>query len=498
MPSTATKKKLKAFQFVEGGPEGVQEETTNKENLVEMGKDTVHKPHDTLAKPSGVAAVLSAKNCPPSTPENPSRLPLNQLIGNAAFSNRAGQIPIQQEEELLWRQATPLSSQRSITPARKRKRPRSSSPPSAGAVVRPQPNAFKTPKQDPAAEIWSRYRGDVNNANSALQASQNGIENLLIHSSPRSSATAGSVGGLRRYNSCGYQWPTSRKKRKVNHPPRDLGIGIVESSEDEAKEEVKVPKVSKVSLFLEEAGRIRDLERQESMPNENGEEEESPSISSPLQHPRLVSEQADVESPLQNRAPASTDKQRDLQVKKQQQPEDACLDEFGDAPHSSGEFSDLDMDGADLDALLESTAAPINLKLGVPLEKADQIMQMDAVPSRAAANPDENHPEEKDQVHVEDEFDEFDDDDALSDNAWAQAALLAEQQTQIPQNQGPLLVPEVIHVESSPATGGHYHEILPIKEPSSDEFGDDIGVDDFAAAEALATQAFGAGTVCLR
>jgi hypothetical protein len=124
-------------------------------------------------------------------------------------------------------------------------------------------------------------------------------------------------------------------------------------------------------------------------------------------------------------------------------------------------------------------------------------MQTEAMPPQALVHPEEN-PGEKQHVYVDDDFDEFDDDDALSDNAWAQAALLAEQQTQISQNQGPLPVPEVIHVESSPAAGDHYPGVLSIKEPSSDEFGDDIGMDDFAVAEALATQAFGAGTVCLR
>jgi hypothetical protein len=504
MPSTATKKKLKAFQFVDGAPDAINNQGANKENDTEMSKDGAVteqgaiKPQQTPAKLSRVAAVLSAKNCPPSTPENASRLPLNQLIGNGAFSARAGQIPVQQEEELLWKQATPLNSQHSITPARKSKRPRSSSPPSASAAVRPQPNAFKTPKQDPAAEIWSRYRGDLNNTNSALHASQNGIENLLIQSSPRSSATAGSVGGLRRYNSCGYQWPTSRKKRKVSHPPRDLGIGIVESSEDEAKEEeVKVHKVSKVGLFLEEAGRIRDLERQESMPKENGDEEQSPSISSPLPHPCLLDDQVEADSPLQNRAPLSANGSQEGLNREEPTKGEALGDEVGDALHSSGEFSDLDMDDADLNALLESTAAPNNPTVMAAPELLHQSIHIEAVPSTAATQTKERPSQQPPQAQLDEEFDEFGDDDILSDNAWAQAALLAERHTQVSLDQNSLPVPEIIHVGSSPATTFQHSGVFPLKEPSSDEFGDDIGVDEFAAAEALATQAFSAGTVCL-
>ena len=56
MPSTATKKKLKAFQFVEGAPGAMNDHGANKENDTEMSKGTVvtekgaKKPQQTPAK----------------------------------------------------------------------------------------------------------------------------------------------------------------------------------------------------------------------------------------------------------------------------------------------------------------------------------------------------------------------------------------------------------------------------------------------------------------
>src|ERR1700753_2282469 len=153
-------------------------------------KENVPPHSNTESMLSAPAKPLPAKQTP-STPLNTtSRLPLTHLIGQAPL--KTTENPTHQEE-LLWKQSTPGSQ---ITPGRKRKRARSSSPPSVGN------KNFKTPKPDPASEVWSRYNANIND--SALRASQSGLEKLLIESSPRSSETAGSVGGLRRYHSCGY------------------------------------------------------------------------------------------------------------------------------------------------------------------------------------------------------------------------------------------------------------------------------------------------------
>ena len=117
----------------------------------------------------------------------------------------------------------------------------------------------------------------------------------LVDSSPRSAATAGSVGGLRRYSSCGYQWPTSRKKRKQNRPPLSAYIPELEAVESGYR-------TSKVSLLLEEATRLKETERQMF---DDEDQPRAPSSSSPLPLASRLMDDVDDESPSR-KAPLTT------------------------------------------------------------------------------------------------------------------------------------------------------------------------------------------------
>jgi hypothetical protein len=321
MISSASKKKLKAFQFIEGAPEGPLTET--KENL---------PPPD-----EAVESLLQARppKQPPSTPLNTTpRLPLTHLIGQQPPRSAENQAQ-HDEPKLQWKQSTPGSQN---TPARKRKRARSSSPPTGGN------KQFKTPKPDPASDVWSRYNANLND--SAVKASQSGLERLLIESSPRSSETAGSVGGLRRYNSCGYQWPASKKKRKkqkTGRIPTNQDHGIEENAND-------APVISKVSLLLEEVQRKSELERRHVIDEESESRQDGPSSSSPVALPTIVVEEAadPLESPLQNRGDSKSFLPNADAPQKTLKGHDPSFCEYDD---------DFDIDGDELDQLIASTSA---------------------------------------------------------------------------------------------------------------------------------------------
>jgi hypothetical protein len=236
MISSGSKRKLKAFQFIEGVP------NADKEN---------HVPEKAVKKQKRVDT--------PSTPSNlASRIPLTHLIGQQDY--RASEI-LTEQDHVHWKQATPRPSQYTPGKKKKTKRAHSSSPPSVN-------KSFKTPKPDPANEVWSRYNAGLND--SALRASQSGLENLLIESSPRSSEHAGSVSGLRRYNSCGLQWPASKKKQKKHSSlPNTFDFNSNHG-------------VSKVAMLLEEVHRIHTGDKPDPIAEESQEQEHDTQQESPL------------------------------------------------------------------------------------------------------------------------------------------------------------------------------------------------------------------------
>jgi hypothetical protein len=417
MISSNPKRSLKAFQFIEGAP-----------NLPLLDEKENHPPESML---SALANPLPAKQ-PPSTPLNntTSRLPLTHLIGQVPL--KATEDPTHQEE-LLWKQSTPASQ---VTPGRKRKRARSSSPPSVGN------KNFKTPKPDPASEVWSRYNANIND--SVLRASQSGLEKLLIESSPRSSETAGSVGGLRRYNSCGYQWPASKGKKQKSKPTHTTLSHQLEGNEEDVRS------VSKVSMLLEEVQRRHELDGRRDLDQpQEGRENNSPTFS-PSKIPTVIVEEVaeDVESPLQNRGDNKQPSQvAHLQNTPVKQTESFC------------EFDEFDIDDEDLDQLIDSTAEVI-VDTPQQTENEANISQVYGLPSPST--------------------DEFDD-GALSGNEWDQVAVaLIEEQPAIETD---------IALEEHPSMHDNLKAACPTPNPPShdsgqDEYGD-LDFEDFEIAEAM-------------
>jgi hypothetical protein len=175
-----------------------------------------------MKQPSSPSKTVQEKPLP-STPS--LRLPLADLIGNAEDALRRptpqDEVP---SEEIGW---IANSSHPDLTPRQRRTRPQSSSPVSSSqndASNLPDPNlpqsAFKTPRADPAAELWTRYATARNPDDTPIEKRIPSLAHLMNDSSPRAAprTPGGSVGGLRRWASCGLEWPSTRggKRRRVN------------------------------------------------------------------------------------------------------------------------------------------------------------------------------------------------------------------------------------------------------------------------------------------
>jgi DNA replication ATP-dependent helicase Dna2 len=238
VPATSqAKSKLKAFQFVAGQPNAARENTESKENGSATGSsrpvDRIIKLHDATSSsaPHNPTKTASAMNEADSTktpqlchantfPSTPgARLSLEDLIGNVDDTKIPEPREESPEDHIGW---IPNSSSTQLTPNRKRKRARSSSPSCPNtSSQRAEASAFfaggaeqQTPEADPAADLWQRY-GISKGSGDALK--QPDVNSLAFGGSPRPLETPVKASGLRRWASTGNDWPSSKsKKRRSN------------------------------------------------------------------------------------------------------------------------------------------------------------------------------------------------------------------------------------------------------------------------------------------
>lgn len=524
MPGSQTRTKLKAFAFIEGKP-------SSDRSKDEADKENNHRrteaPKQTPVKPiRQMNAEVRSESLPPSTPA--MRLPLSDLIGvpEERVVSQPKETPA--KEEVLWmHNATPTSSRPHVTPIRKRKRGKSSSPASSQpepACLSGEPfdvqrlqQSLKTPQADPAADLWSRYaRGndgtDSNNKSTAFA-------HLLRDPSPGSSATKGSISGLRRWASCGVEWPVSATKNKRRRVlPRED-----EQCEDSPGElEEESPKKSKVGLLLERM--------KESLSKPPEKVPLGPSSSSPL--PERTVDDGTVNQK------ADTPSHRLAAVQEEESPGEGSpvSQRFKGTPResagvrkiqaSSSEYGDDDID-FDMLEEIESTAVvthsqpkspvqnlptiveerlappPVQRPVGLPRYQPPQFQRNQPqaparnqyqVTSRIQAQAPLRHPPQAPfrpptivapmkQQPPEDEFGDDDDDLFAEDFEQVASAYESQATTTLPRQAAPQ-APAPSNANS--VTSKQAVEIL-----SDDEFGDD-DIDDglFAAAEMAATQAF--------
>ncbi|KAK8156253.1 hypothetical protein BKA80DRAFT_281069 [Phyllosticta citrichinensis] len=341
---------------------------------------------------------------------------------------------------------------------------------------------MKTPKADPAADLWNRYSVHTSNAESTSNPSA--FAHLMAEASPRSSATAGSVGGLRRWASCGAEWPASKTKKRRTAGTFREQLEPIGDKEHGDTSELPQAKVSKVGALVEKIQ--KSLAEKPTHHSDNG-----PSSSSPL--PGTVGFGDDVlGSPLQRLAPiqegAEASESDTIDAKPETRREDPA------DPSSSSEFGDDDLDEELLEAAAESTGVTVpGIEGGsehprkAPVASEPQVQQPhEAVDERS---------QDQAPSDSEDEFGLGDGDDFGEDleTAVSQYDIRPSHPAQ-PKKPDPAATRNDKH---SAAHGSS--NVVNVDNDSDDEFGDDdIDEEQFAAAEVAATQGYKPSTFSVR
>ncbi|KAF2690967.1 hypothetical protein K458DRAFT_65161 [Lentithecium fluviatile CBS 122367] len=473
MPSTQTRTRLKKFQFLEGTPpaEFVKDGNADKENapMASQPKATPKavKVAEMTGQTSATPRLATAKTFPPpSTPA--ARLPLAELVGNVDDSSRHMVKPVvSPEEQLCWRGSQPTN-----TPLpRKRKRARSSSPaaPSQEDSRWPEPprKDITTPQADPVLELWNRY---TNNKGTPSGTKAVAFAHLISESSPRSSANAGSVSGLRRWASCGVEFPASTKKKRrttgafaaTKEPTGDVfnqpsSEGVIQGHPQEK---------SKL------AGMVERMKESISRPQPRIASQ-IPSSSSPL--PDQERHPLPIDSPLQRRGrdehTQDTETFESIKDDMETVDDDEARGEERRNSGSSDDFGDFDDEMVDALEITTRVSEPPESQIPDPTESAN----VDAFPPpEEPAAPPTNDAESDDEFGLDEDIFAADLEQAASFYDNRPEMTSQEQQHQACAVTASAAVPSVIDL---------------VDDNEDDDFGDDIDADEFAAAEFAATQA---------
>lgn len=484
MPSSQTRTKLKAFQFIEGAPtlDAVREREAEKENLpaavakVPRANETpkAAKTVKDMGNLNKTPKLPTIATCPPPSTPATTRLPLADLVGNVDDSSRHAPKPVvSPEEQLIWRGSQPVNTP---LPRKNKKRARSSSPvaPSQEEHKFDVKKDITTPQADPAMELWSRY---TSNNKGTPSANKRVAFAHLINESPRSAAAAGSVSGLRRWASCGVEFPASNRKRRRTH-----GVFQGDKAEDvfaaaPSSDGMMLGQPAKPNL-ANMVQRMREcVSKSQSQPKISSQ---LPSSSSPL--PEAGDRQVPSSgSPLQRRA-----REQDVESSETVQDEPNVVEEdeqmFDEEPRvssgSSDEFGDDDFDSEMVEALdisppVGEQPAPITSYVTMPTEPIDPLPQLQP--------PEMGISEE---AGSDDEFGMDDEEDFAADLEHV-ASLYDTRDVESPiEDQAPAAESDYVATDNAvPAP------VISLVDDDSDEFGEDIDADEFAAAEVAATQA---------
>ncbi|KAJ4987931.1 DNA replication ATP-dependent helicase/nuclease dna2 [Stagonosporopsis vannaccii] len=473
MPSTQTRTKLRAFQLNETLPLDPE-----KENRSETGSKSDETPR-TSKIVKEVDGAFETPRLPqsrpfplPSTPG--ARLPLSDLVGNTDDTSRHASLAVlSPEEQLYWRGSQPTNTP---VPRKNRKRAHSSSPvgPSQDeSRLSAHKPGLTTPQADPATDLWSRY---TSKKTPTVAKKSVAFAHLINESSPRSAAAAGSVSGLRRWASCGVEFPTSTKKRRKIH-----GVFQGDQAADDTEDFfAAVPSSDSVMQGTTNLASIVQRMKQ-SITNS---QEQLPCSSSPLPETGQALN-AFPESPLKRHSPKEAvddetldflqaeacglegDLEDDLVPEDQDFPEarneSQLVDDRHESAASSDDFGEVDFDTDMADAVNAGTLATETLiSSHMPPESAPTCV---AAPEVAAES--------------EDEFGIEDDDEVFAADLEQVASLF---DTRPLESQAQAETP----AESAPVASAV--PVIDLVNDDSDDFGDDIDPDEFAAAEIAATQ----------
>lgn len=265
--SSQSKSKLKAFRYEQkdAGSTAMTAEA-DKENAPD-GSDTADlqmiPPPQLLSQRS---ATKDLRECP-QTPLG--RLPLADLLATGEDTSR-GHLNLTPIERVLWENSPRGSNPSNSLPTRKgRKRAHSSSPASSSqnetsnhfvnelkaTDLQALQRALRTPKADPADDLWTRYslNTDTIERRSPTAPAGGGFTHLMHSSSPQTPASClqKDIGGLRRSLSC-IEWPTSvAKRRKLFHHTSQRTPAGIPIDADDWSGNFERSKMSRVSLLVD-------------------------------------------------------------------------------------------------------------------------------------------------------------------------------------------------------------------------------------------------------
>jgi DNA replication ATP-dependent helicase Dna2 len=492
MPSTQTRTKLKAFQFIEGAPavETAKEREAEKENhSAALGKTSIKdgmarnlQAGRAVAKAGGTPKPATSKTCPPPSTPAMKRLPLADLVGNIDDSSRhAPQPVVSPEEQLIWRGSQPMNTP---LPRKTRKRARSSSPVAPSQEDHAYDAVKKdltTPQADPAMELWSRYTSNKGTPSANKSVA---FAHLINESSPRSAVAASSVSGLRRWASCGHEFLASHRKRRRAH-------GVFQGETDRTEDVfATAPSSDGVVLGQPPKSNIASMVQRmkECVKSQPRISSQLPSSSSPLP----ATGERHVESsgsPLQRRAQehgaeisGTMRGHNDVVEDDTHMEEQEAEKSFG----SSDDFGDDDFDEM-VDSLdvqsqtVEPSAPPIQQTSYVTIP-TEPIRPLPQPQLQATTQVDANA------ADSDDEFGMDEDEDGFAADLEQVASLYDTRPVVSPSQK---TAGDAMDTKSHTATrmSAPTTPIIDlVEDDDDDEFGDEIDVDVFAAAEVAATQ----------
>ncbi|KAH6617964.1 DNA replication factor Dna2-domain-containing protein [Chaetomium sp. MPI-SDFR-AT-0129] len=462
--STKTKAKLQAFQFAAAPDTNTHDESTPK-----------HAPAPAPAPPPGRA--------------NPT-VQVTPAADRTAWQDLLAPRPDAPQdddnfspgERVLWRNdqepGRPVARS-PLLPRKNRKRARSSSPCSSSPAVdgtgckkKGLARVLKTPRADPALDLWDRLSVP------GMNASPSGLTNpllaqLMVSSSPHPRDGTGLLGNarpLRKTVSCGSHWPKRRKFERMDSDLAEVpaaaatAAAAARSQPAGAAAATADSKLSMVSALLETVnGEIRKSGRDKSSPA-GAPQQTSSSVTSPNLGPQSHSRQQHGSSPLAKKSAGAMGR------------EPLNSNPAGATKSSSSDYGDDDFDDEtlmELDASIlvsgDDSTMVASVPNAAPVQQAPVVSQKDS----------------------DGEFGDFDDDfldgaEALVAEVEAKHATQTQAQAQA---QADLQKQKQQAQQAQQAQKPWAANDNTFDDEFDDDFGDDFDGADFDAIEKSATQA---------
>ncbi|KAI1427872.1 hypothetical protein F5Y12DRAFT_123522 [Xylaria sp. FL1777] len=236
----ATKHKLNAFSFRPPAHAHAHAPAAD-ENDSPVKRDAASLPSNLPSPPSLPPAPMKHLSTPAS------RLAWQDLIGDSSDAKGEDEDASPQEKIEWDTRQKPMYGVSPMPRKRGSKRARSSSPLSSPAAasrnttpavnVKKLSAALKSPRADPAIELWDRFSLSGSAAATPLGAANPAFAQIMVSSSPQPPQPVGAgrgEGGLRRAISCGANWPKRRRVERAETAPA-MRVAVEESPRHDSK-----------------------------------------------------------------------------------------------------------------------------------------------------------------------------------------------------------------------------------------------------------------------